>query len=396
MTTTQTFLIISELFGTGAEGICTKRLAMALSARGFDIEVCTASAGEEAREAPFPVVQVPPGLQRPARLFLMLARLSGRPLDEAALWRRRAVRMLRPAAGTTVIGRGSPLSSLLAAEAVARRWGIPLLAHFSDPIPGPWESEDHWRTIARRRAAARIALFASGLSFTTPEAVEFQSDSIGPWVKPKAVVLRHIVPPFRCVGPPPGDLIPVILYLGTFYLARSPMPLLEGFRRLLAATPARLWIAGPGSETLSRTVRAAGLQGCVALIPEQADTTELVRRSSVLVSVDAPDARPVFLPTKVMDYCLLDRPVVAITPRGSPTSQIAERFPATLRVCGHEPTEIAATLAAALQQTYFEEEYRARERLLSDHSADAVCAEFARLCGDRIPRELSQTLPRGG
>lgn len=194
------------------------------------------------------------------------------------------------------------------------RW----LAHLSDP----WVDNPLQR---RHALARRVNARWERDVFTAADVVEFTSDQAlrneverHPGLAPRATVVSHTFDDDLYSGTPPTDGPVIVRYVGSFYGARTPRPLLEGLAKLEGTDDVRVELVGhvPGSMTTKQPGVRAGLvieRGSVGYL----QSLHEMRASDLLVLVDAPAERNVFVASKLVDYLGARRPIVAITPPGA-------------------------------------------------------------------------------
>jgi len=239
---------------------------------------------------------------------------------------------------------GSPMSDHLIGLALHRRLRVPWIAHFSDPwVENPFLGYDRLTRRVNLALEARVVWAADRLVFTSEETVELVMRKHQPGLRSKARVLPHAFEPESFGGPAGRDAsderdasgerdasVLVVRYLGDFYGRRSPAPLFEALRRLLAAEPSTL--AGVRFELIGSQgegqLKAAGLdslpEGLVVARPpvKYLESLRLMKWSDGLLVVDAPADVSVFLPSKLVDYVGAARPVFGITPPGTAAALI--------------------------------------------------------------------------
>jgi glycosyltransferase involved in cell wall biosynthesis len=227
---------------------------------------------------------------------------------------------------------GSPMSDHLIGLALKRRLGVPWVAHFSDPwVDNPFLPYDRLTRRVNRALERRVLQEADRLVFTSEETVELVASKQGRAVVEKARVLEHAFEPGLFDAPAARDGSDIVVrYLGDFYGQRSPAPLFEALRRLLASEPetlsgVRFELVGSKGEG---QLEEAGLdtlpEGLVVSRPsvKYLESLRLMRESDGLLVIDAPAELSVFLPSKLIDYVGAARPVFGITPRGTAASVI--------------------------------------------------------------------------
>lgn len=115
-----------------------------------------------------------------------------------------------------------------------------------------------------------------------------------------------------------------ICYYGTLGFKQDLESFLTVARYVSAHPKARFVItaSGPAVENLDRALRKENL-GNVILLPWQdyASYTEMLASADILLSVSTDDAAAFSIPSKILGYLCAGRPVLAVTPRGSPTAR---------------------------------------------------------------------------
>lgn len=222
---------------------------------------------------------------------------------------------------------GSPMSDHLIGLELRRRLGVPWVAHFSDPwADNPFLGHDPLTRRLNRALESRVLAEADRLVFTSEETVELVAGARAPGVREKARVLPHAFEAEAFEGPAgrdPGAL--VVRYLGDFYGRRSPAPLFEALRRLLAAEPAVLegvrfeLVGSKGEGQLEEAGAGALPEGLVVSRPpvKYLESLRLMKSADGLLVVDAPAELSVFLPSKLVDYIGAGRPILGVTPPGT-------------------------------------------------------------------------------
>ena len=222
---------------------------------------------------------------------------------------------------------GSPMSDHLIGLALRRRLGVPWVAHFSDPwVDNPFLPHDRLTRRVNRALERRVLREADRLVFTSEETIELVAAKQGRWLLEKARVLGHAFEPgLFDPAAARGESGVVVRYLGDFYGERTPAPLFEALRRLLAAEPAALagvrfeLVGSKGEGQLEKAGIGALPGGLVVSRPpvKYLESLRLMREADGLLVIDAPAELSVFLPSKLVDYVGAARPVFGITPPGA-------------------------------------------------------------------------------
>jgi len=377
-------LICSHEFGyaQGPEGICVLRLAHALLDVGARVTVVTSIGADEGpTRAGLEVVRVETKCFRPEPMFRVVKRVLGRVYwkDYHQFWQWRAVRTRLPEGIDFVYGRCMPFSSGLAARRLAARLRKPFLVHFSDPLLSPWYTPPGLPLFLMRRLYKDVVARASRVSFTTHEAIAYSERTMGIPLGEKAFVLNHVAPEARFLGPPPSTAGPVFLYAGRFYGRRGPDVLLQGFALYRSVHPsATLRFVGAEASVIMAEADRLGIAGAVAVFPFTRDLGGYLAEADVLVAVDAADETPVFLSTKVVDYLMVDRRVLLVTPPGSPAARLAERAPGTALSVIETAAAIARGMDDLVAMRPGEEAYRERFLMMHEFSGVVVARVLLR------------------
>jgi glycosyltransferase involved in cell wall biosynthesis len=217
---------------------------------------------------------------------------------------------------------------------------LPWVAHFSDP----WVDSLYYRDMlgADRdrdlRCEAAIVKHATLVVFTN----RFSADLVmrkypAPW-RAKARVVEHAtdvdllpiveqMPATRPAGKGPLRLA----YVGTLLAARRTVDdLLTALARLDARIGIRGRIelaligSGSGAKDARQRVSETGLDPIVSFLPQvmYLESLAAMRDSDVLVLVDARARTNVFLPSKLVDYLMAERPILGITPAEGASAEL--------------------------------------------------------------------------
>lgn len=284
-----------------------------------------------------------------------------------------------------IYSRSNPLSSAVMAMKLSRRLNRPWILHLSDP----WTenvlchyspAEFRWH----QKMEAECFGQASVISFTSDQTVRLYEKKYPQWAS-KMKVFPNVFDPN---DPDPAGVNAVsgkkrIVYTGGLANTRTAQTLLEALKIVMSRNPllsGRLEMIFAGESDrrndeifaqhnfpfLSRLGRvpfatASGLQSSADLLV-------------VIDSVIADAAKAVFLPSKVLDYARLRKPVLAITTPGSATDDFVGRHGG---VCfGHDRIEELADWL----QSYLEGHIEMRPREIDNFfAADNQAAKLLEL-----------------
>jgi len=275
-------------------------------------------------------------------LWRLLPSLRDRP-DPKWVWVRRASRAAIAAASHTkfdgLVSFAQPWSGHLAGLRVHRRTGLPWVAHFSDP----WVDSPYWRGSSSQRAVAAkleelVVREATAVVFVTAEAADLVMEKYPHSWRSKISVVPHgfVVP---ATATQKGSLytdkrMPLrLVYTGRFYDGlRTPSSLFRALSTINKEEPLEgvleFTFVGPFVTEFASEARAAGIEHLVRLndrVPP-AEAQSIAAEADVLVVIDAPaDGPSPFLPSKLVDYLPLRKPILAITPLEGASATLVRR-----------------------------------------------------------------------
>jgi glycosyltransferase involved in cell wall biosynthesis len=271
-----------------------------------------------------------------SRAFQWLRRLIfkvGMPGAQAfrggkALWIPSAVR-----AGKNILGGGqfsliisfaTPWASHVVGRALSRASGLPWVAHFSDPwSDSPYFHGGPFSRWLLDRLQAQVIREADLVVFVTERTRELVMRKHPPKWQRKA----RVIPPgydaellsVEAAREPPARLR--LVHAGAFYEPRTPESVLKALATLNLRKPLRdrleVIFIGPKEQRYECMAARLGLREIVQFAGP-APYLETLRASAeahVCVVIDAPtDVESVFLPSKIVDYLMLRKPILGVTP----------------------------------------------------------------------------------
>jgi glycosyltransferase involved in cell wall biosynthesis len=293
-----------------------------------------------------------------ARRFLPL---YGRMPDEFRAWVPRAERVIaaKLAQGTfqpdVLVTFGEPMSDHLLGFRLKRRFGIPWVAHFSDPWrDNPFRRRDVLANVFNGRQERRVIAAADRVIFTSRETIDLVMRKYPAEWRAKTRLLQHSFDPALypdAAAPHQGF---VIRHVGNFYGKRTPYPLFRALRMihdrkpdLLDGVRFELYGGMPRGFRWHPSFRALppGLVDIRGTIGYR-ESLKVMKDADLLLVMDAPDDLSVFLPSKLIDYLGSGTPVMGIVPRGTSASLLARLggFTADPR----DPQDVATALLHAI------------------------------------------------
>ena len=311
----------------------------------------------------------------PVRALWRLAPPLKRFPDEKRVWMPAALgaarRALQADPADVIVSFAQPFTDHLIGLRLRQETGLPWVAHFSDP----WADSPYLPggSAAKRRAIAwekEVIAAATRVVFVTRRTRERVMEKYPrAWSAKADVVPQAFDPAPPSVAPPQLDRSrPMrLVYTGRFYDGiRTPVALLDAVARLHgeSSLAGRLELEFVGADMRAYATRAAGL----GLAPfasftgrlSPVDARSRAAAADVLLVIDAPAPDGgLFLPSKLIEYLPMRRPILGLTPPGGPTDELIRElgYPAV-------PPDDVAGIAAAL------------DRLLRDHTSGRLVASL--------------------
>ena len=321
-------------------------------------------------------------LRQGARLALALACLPLVPLekrlarrDQRRSWRLDAVRRARAHARRDPNGPpelvwtvGGPAAAHEAGLAIARRWSVPLVCQFQDPLEFQYPA--HKGSAIHRhheRLEATLAAEAAALVFLTESAARAARARLGPGarvltIRPGAPPRARADRPRRCR--PPGDAsgsarAVTFAHVGTLGGARNLDALLDALDRVGAAGPERLArlrlrLAGRLDASVRRAIDASAHARRIERLGRlpRALADAVLDGADVLLLIQHRDpVSAVTIPSKTYEYLQRGAPVLALVHGNAELASLLREHGHAVHDLGEDPLApdgLDATLAALL------------------------------------------------
>jgi len=226
----------------------------------------------------------------------------------------------------------------------ARLWRLPWIAHFSDPwVDSPYftRATEEERAV-ERRLEAQVVRWADALVFVTERTADLVMAKYPARYRSKVHVLPHgfdremlnaaIGGDGAVQEREPGGLR--IVFTGQLLQGmRTPDALLRALHELRAAgsvdgSTLEVVFVGLTPPDTVHLVESLGLGDTVRFVPRVAYFQSLreAARADVLLLIDASSQNSVFLPSKFVDYLMLGRPILGITPRSGAVGDVMDEL----------------------------------------------------------------------
>jgi glycosyltransferase involved in cell wall biosynthesis len=248
--------------------------------------------------------------------------------DEKWVWIRTAARAATELAAEQrfrlLVSFGQPFSDHLIGLRVHRATGLPWVAHFSDPwTDSPYLRGRMWQWRIWRRMEADVVREADALVFVNTQTADRVMRKYPASWRRKSHVVPH---GFDCDSVIHADTARAdgrlhVVYTGRFYNGiRTPESLLSALatlaRRRQLASELTLTFVGTPVKAYQRLASRLGLDDIVEFTGHVsfAESARRAAAADVLLLIDAPSDESLFLPSKLVDYLPMQKPILGLTP----------------------------------------------------------------------------------
>lgn len=401
------------------ESLVNSKLALAMLAHGWDVEVVSwaggqGATGREESEWPEPwrslrrrVHAVPHPTHRGLSLIRDCLRtllrtghlLSGARSSPEELAIGLSLHAQKPF--DLVLSRGLPDAAHLPAMLLARRTGIPWIANWNDPpndsYPPPYPAMKKGFVARSTDAFVRtVADRASVVTFPCERLARYVEGRYGVRPVPPSAILPHIAldrdvafAPSRANG-----TVFRLCHAGGLHTPRDPLPLLRAMaamaRQMDPEDSLRLRLVGGTDAGLAEEARRLGVAECLEFVGKTGylESIRLLGESDVLVIVEAPCEEGIFLPSKFVDYVQTGRPILALSPRRGTLNDMLGRFGGGLAVDCRDEDAILHSLQAlyrAWKARTLEAEHGS-SHLFEKFAPETIVSKYAAIIGQLTKR----------
>ncbi len=266
--------------------------------------------------------------------------MASRPdLKRHALMSQKVISESLPWRPDVILSRSYPVSSALLAQALADEHKLPWIMQLSDPWTlsplHPKGYSEEWNDKSERSAFSR----ASIITFTSLRTMQRYADRF-PQLESRFRYFPNTYDPEEMLPNPWSKKQKIrLVYAGTLGGTRVPNSLLDALRHLYMRCPeiehdVEIVIAGHASREVRKYL--SGQSAHVKYLGPISfkESLEVMRSADLLILIDneVPKNQNIvkqpyeFFPSKILDYMLANRPVLAITPHCSLAAGIVEQY----------------------------------------------------------------------
>ena len=215
---------------------------------------------------------------------------------------------------------------------------LPWIAHFSDPwVDSPYV---HFENDAARKEAETRERAIIGGSDAVIFVNQYTADLVmakypDAWRSKVHVIPHGIEADFARMLPAKceKDSFFRMVHTGNFYEHRQPDLIFQALKILADEDPefrarARLELVGYINQDIKDRAAEVDLKEIVVFSGRRAylDSLEIANRADLLLLIDAPADRNVFLPSKIVDYLMLQRPILGVTPAKGASAEVLQKL----------------------------------------------------------------------
>jgi len=204
---------------------------------------------------------------------------------------------------------------------------MPWIAHFSDPwVDSPYaEFSDEEHRQSESDYEAEVVEKADAIVFINERTADLVMSKYPAALREKVSLIPHAFDRglVELLGNPPsstGERMKVV-HAGNFYSKRSPESFLRALAKLESAPDLKgvleVEFIGQSNEAIIGLVKELGLDPVVRFggVMGYLDALTRARAADLLLVIDASAENSVFLPSKLVDYLMLEKRIFGITPR---------------------------------------------------------------------------------
>jgi Glycosyltransferase Family 4 len=240
-----------------------------------------------------------------------------------------------------IYSRSYPMSSTLLALELKKKWKVPWVLHLSDPWAVATENSQSPAVITgkarlwNRMKEQKSFELADKICLTSHKTVELYRKEY-PHLKNKFVYMPNVYDDDRILDNPLKlNHVLTFTYTGGFAAFRSPLPLLEAIRKFWDRTEGKIdgqvqfLFTGEIARVNQKIFSQYGdlpIIKHLGVVPHERMVT-LQREADILINVDTDILeadQAVYFPSKLLEYILAQRRILAITNHYSTTYQVVQ------------------------------------------------------------------------
>lgn len=354
-------------------GVGAKRIVASLAEQGFQVFVVTSQNAKIT--IPNVDITVRKNVPRlPVRMSNMISDLFGKELlyffweIKAYMAGKKIIKNNKDV--LAIYTRANPISVCSIGIRLKKRFNLPLMMHFTDPIPAPVEWCPNLRSRKRMiKQMKEVLPYANFVSFGNIHMLKYQEKVLGQPIHNKSFISPDPGPSDFVFLPPKDSSLDSVnlLFLGNIYGNRNPTHLFEAINEL-SNYHIKMYVYGNNN---------AKFPDFVIEKTRTADILSVMRNMDILIDIDGDDESPVFISSKIKDYLSVNRPILSITPCNSPSRELLCNL-STVAVSINETGQIKEALLKLLNASYLDSAFEERKSILKIFSSYSIAEEIIR------------------
>lgn len=318
-------LFISYNLGRTASGIVSERVLRGLIEGGNDVRVITAE--NAALDIECEINELSSFLKQGSVLYRLwyyrfLPLFMVDIFNGNVFWRWKALRcadkILRNWIPDCIYCRTSPIDPCFVGLKLKSRFSIPLVVNLTDPLPAPLEYVPEGRLREKLISDAKTIINGSdAILMGTKQAIDYECRVSEQPSQEKFAVSPDPVPTDFVVELSPQTSVSInLLYLGSIYGSRNINKLIAVIEKMrIEGIEVTLTICSEANKSSIQKdfIHYSGW------VP---DVIPMLSDADILIDIDGDDMYPLFVSSKLKQYLCVDRPILCITPKNSPASEM--------------------------------------------------------------------------
>ena len=365
-------VFVSYYFGDDSPvGVGALRIADAMIDYGYRLYVITATSYNSNNDRL--IIEVVSNTPRvPSKYSFLFSNMVGKELYYFS-WEQKAKRVIyRIIQNHNIHGiytRSSPICVCPVGIYGKKHFHLPLIMHFTDPIPAPegWAPNLSYRKRMIRQMRDYVNE-ADILSFGNSRMISYQEQLLSIPLKNRAFVSPDPATGLfvRLAPNKRKTRLVKLVFLGNIYGNRNPTHLFNALSSITEVS-FRFIIYGISFQSVPSYVEFRSRTNNVERALQEAD---------ILVDIDGDDQIPVFVSSKLKDYLAVNRPILSITPPDSPSRDLLKGMK-TVEVSNNTPCDIKRSIIKLIESEYSEKNYEERIPVVESFSANRIVGEIA-------------------
>lgn len=258
---------------------------------------------------------------------------------------------------------------------LSRKYKVPLAVHLVDPMPAVegWNEHRLLRNAIIKYVSKRLR-YAKLLSYTNQKMLDYQ---IALHKISKNTITEVLYNPaqYSPLSNQFSNKHSKFVYIGALYNKRQPNELIEAFVNYLSKDPdAELLFVG--SINNYDHLIPKEFSDKISFLEWTNSPEQYLEYADVLIDIDADIANDVFISSKLNNYLMYDKPILAISPENSPARELLKMCKATIFFTVNSSHSIFEKLIEINNLETSKELFSEREKLRSELQIESLTSKL--------------------